>query len=127
MSRLTLLGPDLEARVGNLREVVEQLVNTTAVLDGQGTLPPPFMCLTPHLIGHGQTWWHPQVNVYIMRSEHRPILLTSEQCATCTLRHVDIGRIYILMSPTDLDDRVYARYVPGHVGFEQPNVNQDRA
>lgn len=120
MSRLTLLMPDLDARIGSNQQVIGQLMNIAAAFDADGTLPsPPFTQVTPDVQGHGETWYHEQ-GVFVMQTEHRPILLTTGECATCKMRHMDVCRMYLMMSPIDFEGRAYMRYASVPVASGEP-------
>lgn len=120
MSRLTLLMPDLDAHIGDNQQVISQLMGIAAVFDTDGTLPtPPFTRLTPNIQGHGETWYHEQ-GIFVMRTEHRPVLLTTGECATCKMRHMDVCHMFLMMSHTDFEERAYTRYAPALVAIGEP-------
>lgn len=126
-SRITMLGPDLDAQVGHLRDIVSQMIDISIALDTQGTLPPTFTKLTPNVNGDGECWFHPTSGLYVMRIDHRPVLLTTERCGTCGQAHLDVMHLFLFMSPADFDARVYSRYTSAHVEPQQPASNSGGA
>lgn len=112
--RITVLMPDCDMQLGNNRVAVQQMIDITAAWDEGGALPAPFVRVTPNTRGHGETYYHPQ-GLFIIRTEHRPVLLTTEVCATCAQRHLDTARIYLFGSWTDFENRAYMRYVQAQI------------
>lgn len=119
-SRVTMLAPDLNTLIGRDPNAVQQLMNIAAVFDQDGVLPsPPFTRVTPNVRGHGELWYH-ETGLFVIRTEHRPVLLASERCATCTLAHLDVCHLYLMMSPRDFEERAYMRYVSAPIELGQP-------
>ena len=109
-SLVAFFAPDLDTQVGNIPEVQQQIMNIMKVLDAQGTLPPPFVSLTPDVHGHGEAWQHPGTGLFVVRADHRPVLLTNSRCATCRMEHMDVCHGYVFCSPQDWANGAYVRY-----------------
>lgn len=120
-----MLGPDIEAQLGHDPGAVQQMQQIGAVLERDGVLPgPAFTKVTPGISGHGECWVHDS-GLFVVRADHRPILLTNERCATCTVAHRDIAHVYLFLSPTDFERGAYMRFLdarielPSHEGLGQ--------
>lgn len=116
-SRVTILMPDLDVRLGHDTGAVQQMMDIARVLDTDGTLPPAFTLLTPQVRGHGEAWLHNQSGLFIIRADHRPVLLVSERCSLCSLVHRDVAHAYLFGSPTDIENQAYVRYVGTQIDF----------
>lgn len=120
-SRVTMLMPDLDVRLGHDAGAVQQMMDIARVLDTEGTLPPAaFTKLTPYVHEHGMVWLHIQSGLYIVRADHRPVLLTNERCATCSIVHMDIAHVYLFGSPLDMENQAYVRHVGAQIDLGNP-------
>lgn len=113
-SRITLLMPDVDRQLGGDQRAVAQMLDIARVHDTEGVLPSPFTLITPGVSGHGEAWYHPQ-GLFVIRTDHYPVLLTSEKCGTCGLAHLDIAHTYLFGSWRDYETGVYTRYVGAQI------------
>ncbi len=127
MSVVTLLAPDVDRRVGRDTLAVQQMMSIAKQWDETGTLPSTYEKITPDVIGHGEAWIHPLSGLFIVRADHRPILLANEKCVTCGTRHVDIARAYIFESPDDFDNRIHERYTRAPLQIALPSTKGEGA
>lgn len=122
--RITMLLPDCDRQLGGSEPALRQMMSISKEHDENGgTLPSPFVRVTPTVTGHGETWYHPD-GLFIIVTEHRPILLTTAHCATCGQKHMDAARMYLYGSWTDFTQRTYMRYVHTQieaVGLSEPS------
>jgi hypothetical protein len=109
-SRITLLLPDADRQLGADQVAVQQMLDIARVHDVEGVLPSPFIRVTPNITGHGETWYHPQ-GLFVIRTDHYPVLLTNTRCGTCGLAHMDVAHTYLFASWQDFESRAYMRYV----------------
>jgi len=90
-----LVSPALSPYLQGQVEAQQYLTSVGKMIDA-GTVPSGWIEVTPG------TWAADSVGVFVQRTEHLPVLLTSERCGTCGLRHLDKAIEYMFRSYDEL-------------------------
>lgn len=104
MSLAVMFSPEIEALVRVRPDALDALMTLARIHEQDGVLPPPWIKINDN------TWYEDQAYAYMVRTEHRPVLLLTNRCSICSLVHIDVSHSYIFMSPQEFDARIYARY-----------------